>query len=154
MKTGRMYYVSIFLGLFFCLVPLSANDHPVLTMLFYPTGTLSESYRVDLNEKGEMQVIMGERSQEEEGAFDWINSKEYIVIGQRSLDEIIMIRDEILMAEDVNISRHWTDSWMIILLLDQKRYEFYRKDYINKPLGKMVEEILRISPISIDLHAW
>ncbi len=44
--------------------------------------------------------------------------------------------------------------WLIIITTREKEFRFYYDEQRNTALGKMINEIMRISPIEINIHSW
>mgnify|MGYP006916565401 FL=1 len=44
--------------------------------------------------------------------------------------------------------------WEIFFMSNGKKYHFYYGEFGSTPLGLLIEQIIKISPIKLNLHSW
>ena len=152
------------LVLFTCLLPSGCVPDPerhegdvIMEVAIFPAGTGEESYYFIVNQNGELNCFKGARQIDEMDInrfYRRIDQQEEKQLSEAEL-QCLLDYAEILRASGYSYDRIGAeDSWHYTVLYNDTIYEMDRMDNEPELLRKVIEEIIRLSPIPVDLHGW
>jgi hypothetical protein len=153
-KKGAIYILSIFLFGISCQTRNTQNK-----MLFkcfvFPSGISSETYSIKVYEDGQFDVLYGVKtSSVDEENFDNVVKSKSVVLNNADIKNIKELYYKVSGLSSIEKGITRKGGWEIVLMTKSKRYHFYYGEYNNTPLGLLIEDIIRKSPILLNLHSW
>lgn len=158
MNKKKFFIVILFISVIVCVrISLNKKNTDSLTLSIYPSSTIYESYSFSLNSDSILCASFGTRELgknfESASLTNIIESNE-IVLSESQTNRIIELADEVKKNNE-NIEYYSiSDSWIVILRYKNKNYSSNLWDVNKKYLNELAEQIIKHSPIDVDIHGW
>ena len=115
--------------------------------------SLYQTYFIQIFKNGVFNVVYGEKSLESDSIVRIIKQKS-CKLNENDMRCIKELYSQVVKLNNIEKDEIRKGGWEIILLTDNKRYHFYYGEYDNTALGLLIENIIKKSPITLDLHSW
>ena len=153
-KTNILYLVSLLLFTFSC-QGKNIENKMILKCIIFPTGVTSETYLIKVFENGRFDITYGNKNNGfESDDFESIINSKSIVLKETDLKIIKDLRSQISESKEVEKTYIKKGGWEIIVMTDGEKNHFYHGELNDTPLGKLIDELISISPIKLDIHSW
>lgn len=124
-----------------------------LKVAIFRTGGIGPTYLFNLKPNGNLEVTFGGRNE------IW-NGESYTgrVNGEKHLAEeqqynLVNLANEVYKKEPLPIKENELDSLEVFVNINDKTYNFYYHiDQLDQAMGKLVNELIGLSPIEVDLR--
>ncbi|TKG87727.1 hypothetical protein EYV94_28020 [Puteibacter caeruleilacunae] len=134
---------------------IKSTNKMVLKCNIFPTGITSKTYSIKVYEDGSLNVIFGDKGQTKDSdSFERVINDTTIIIKDADLKIITDLQAKVLTLDEVEKDYTKKGGWEVILIVNEKKYHFYHGELSDTPIGKLVEELKRCSPVKIDIHSW
>jgi len=117
------------------------------------SASLYQTYFIQIFKNGVFNVVYGEKSSELDSIVRIINQKS-CKLNENDMRCIKELYYQVIKLDYIEKDEIRKGGWEIILLTDNKRYHFYYGEYDTTALGLLIEDIIRKSPIPLNLHSW
>lgn len=156
------YTLNLILGLLLVLgcqrnntSDLNNEGDMLLKCYFYPTGMSSEVYLVKIFSDGKMEVTFGEKDiHEDNDVFSKIIKYESIILEDTNTKMINSFCKELMNFDDVRVQNIKKGGWEVLLISNGRKFHLYFGEISETPIDEIIDEIIKTSPIKIDLHSW
>lgn len=153
-KKGVIYILSVFLLGISC-QSRNVQNKMLFKCIIFPTGITSETYLIKVFKNGQFDVDYGiKTSSLEQENFDSVVNTKSVVLNNADIKRIKELHSKVSELSSIEKKNIRKGGWEIVLITDNKRYHFYYGEYNNTPLGLLIEDIIRKSPIILNLHSW
>ena len=123
--------------------------------VIFPTGMNSETYLIKMFEYGQLEVSYGiKTSDSEDEYFNKIINKKKITLSEGDFKIIKVLNSKLSGLNSIQKDEVRKGGWKIFLMSNGKKYHFYYGEYSSTSLGLLIEQIIKISPIKLNLHSW
>lgn len=123
--------------------------------VIFPTGMNSETYLIKMFEYGQLEVSYGiKTSDSEDEYFNKIINKKKITLSEGDFKIIKVLNSKLSGLNSIQKDEVRKGGWEIFLMSNGKKYHFYYGEYSSASLGLLIEQIIKISPIKLNLHSW
>lgn len=133
----------------------SQTTGEIMECTIFPTGVYSQTYLVKIFSNGKFEITFGEVDTNING-IKFLKKKEYkcITLSQAELKPFLDLQNQILSHNSFEKTNVKKGGWEIILKTGKKRFNFYYGEMTDTPFGKIVDMILKITPLKINIHSW
>ena len=127
-----------------------------LQLYIYPTGTMKETYLLDLDSDGLLSVSMGTRRNDDVKSDNFL---ETLISKEKKLDssealEVSKFQKDLEAIEEFSKELILDDSWEVTICYNDKKYNFDIREHRDESIGKLVKHLIKCSPINVDIHGW
>ena len=134
---------------------LKIEDKMILKCIIFPTGMSSEVYLIKIFEDGKMDITFGEKNIKEDGDdFSKIVAAKSIILNEDNFKTIKMLHVELLKLDSISNKNVKKGGWEVVLTAGNKKFHFYYGEMSTTVIGRIINEIIKISPLKVDLHSW
>jgi len=131
----------------------------VIEMAIFPTGSTGNSYFIQIDERGVIKISLGVRNELritmlDEDFFSEVNEQKEGTLTENELQSLLALAQELeetggILETDISLG-----SWELVLKYNGIIYtmDYWASDF--EPLKRLVDEIIRLSPIQVELHEW
>ena len=134
------------------------NDEILLRAMIFPTGTMDDTYYIEIDRKGYFTISCGERKNDLINEIDKmaVEKKNNIILYKNELEYLVQVINKVNKLDEVKKRGVLKDGWEFIIKTRKKTFNFYEIDLddSNNELNRLVEELKKLSPIKINLHGW
>jgi hypothetical protein len=134
------------------------HDELLIRAMIFPTGTMNDTYYIEINKKGCLTISFGERKNDNINEVNKMNveKKSSIIFNKRELENLIKISKKLNKLDALTKFGVLKDGWEFIIKTEEKTFNFYdiNLNDSNIELKNIVEELKKLSPIKINLHGW
>lgn len=136
-----------------------------IVLMFCPTGSMSETYVLELYKDGTLTTKVGIRHEEEFSDIKDYDKDNFYLKLEKSLSKTLSDEEfseinyliEKMKTEDnseyENFEEYRTDSWGRVLLTNENAYYFFDINP-DSAIAKLTDLLYTYSPMEIDLHGW
>ncbi len=125
----------------------------IFNCLIYPTGSLTDTYFIELSDDGTITTTFGTKDTDKED-FVKIRETKTKVLSTSDINAFLNLKNEIVKMKEVKRGSVKKGGWEIIFKTNNKIYHFYYGDMNDNSLGEIIKKIKKMSPIKVDLHGW
>ena len=144
-------------------------ENEIAVLIIGPTGTMDETYLIELSKDRVFTTTMGTRKEDDISAIKTyekddfylrIEKKESVMLSDNEFSTVDKLIDKIGTEDNSryeNYEDEWRvlDSWTNVLLTSKGVYYFNLHDIdINSSIYKLYDFLKGKSPIEIDMHGW
>jgi len=161
---GLVFLSALFL-ISACLGTREENDNEnvdkdlIIRLAIFPTGTTHESYLIEIDGRNLIRTQLGIRNEIMVSHFNNEFFSEVLNKEERTLDEgELYVLSSLFKNLEITNGIMELDiadgSWEVVLQYNGIIYamDYWVSDF--EPLRRLVDEIIRLSPIPIELHSW
>ena len=132
----------------------------------FPTGTLGESYQINVYDDGAICTYYGERKTDFLTCIEHGKVLEGVVIekiektkkGKLNAESFKNLKKSLSNIEGKQClhleSLNWKDSWCVLLETSKSIYLHRHCDFDNNEIEHIYKQLKKYSPIPIDIHGW
>lgn len=128
----------------------------VFSITAYPTGNESESYQISLSSAKTLTAVHGQAivtDAKNPTIHEIDTSSQKKLIGE-SYQELILLAEKVQKLQEREKEGVRKGGWEIIIVIGNKRYNFYKGDMQGTPLEKLLQRAIELAPIKIELQSW
>jgi len=137
----------------------STERNWIIEMTIYPTGHSGDDYLIQIDDNNMIRAQFGIRneyivSRIDDDFFSEILNEAESVVSQEELDELLYLAQNLDATDGIMELGYVEGGWEVVL---QYNGVLYGMDYSTsdfEPLRRLAEEIIRLSPIEVELHSW
>jgi len=130
----------------------------VIEMAIFPTGSTGNSYFIQIDESGAIKVSFGVRNELritmiDEDFFSEMDRQKESILTENELHNLLTLAQELegtgILETDISLG-----SWEVVLKYNGNIYtmDYWASNF--EPLERLVDEIMRLSPLPVELHSW
>ena len=155
--------LKIFMGVCLVLITISGcnmkNQQQIekqllARLIIFPSGIETEMYIIEIKNTGEIVTKFGDYKYLSITTIEKERSKQ-LGIQFMDLKKIIEKLPAVLTDKDIGV---YEDGWEFVLQIPegQKEYKgnFMELDKYDNIVVQLIQELIRLSPIEIDMHGW
>lgn len=135
---------------------VNKRDFTNMKIAIFPSGNYDESYLFTIDSTGILHTIKGVRINEDIENEKFINSQEKseIQLSEEQLENISKLKAEIEKTDSIKKEINLLGGWEVLISINNKKYHFNYGDYENECYWKIVKELIKLSPLKVDIHSW
>ena len=152
LEKRRAYYMKYIFGIFILFCLLSCSNHTkratkdglLCKCIIFPTGTLNETYQINLYENGTICTFYGTRDKN----FDVRTER-----GETTEKVVVLLRNEekrCFHPEHMNNK----DSWCVLIETHKSTFLHGLCDFDNNDVEHIYNQLKEKSPLHVNIHGW
>jgi len=163
MKTVVKAYLSVLVILTCCLALGCSSDYEgeeemiIMEIVIFPTGTFDSTYYFSIDGSAMLSCSIGTRKTNDviiSDTFEKITKNGHKQLAAEELQYLVDKAEELQASGYRYEKKVVKDSWHFVLSYNDNIYEMDGIDKEPESLRKIIDEIIRISPLPVDLHDW
>ena len=131
----------------------------IIEMAIYPTGHSGDDYLIQIDENKLIRTRFGTRNESvvselSEDFFSEVRNEEESLLSIEELQVLLYLAQELEAAGGIMELDIAEGSWEVVLIYNGVMYgmDYWRSDF--EVFRRLIDEIIRLSPIQIELHSW
>ena len=131
----------------------------IIEMTIYATGHTGSDYLIQIDENNKIRAGFGTRREWDidilgEEFFYEIRVEEKDTLNETEMEGLLHLLQELETTEGIMELDIADGSWEVILIYNGIVYgmDYWTSDF--EPLREVIDEILRLSPLEVELHGW
>jgi len=135
------------------------SRHWTIEMAIFPNGSTGSSYFIRIAEDGTISSRFGSRNEFrvrtlDEDFFREVHEQMEDAINDNEMQNLLTLAQELEVAGGISETGISFGSWEVVLKYNDIIYEMDYWDSDFEPLKRLVDEIIRLSPIQVYLRGW
>lgn len=174
LEKRRAYYMKYIFGFFILFCLLSCSNHTkretkdglLCKCIIFPTGTLNETYQINLYENGTICTFYGTRDKNFDVRTERGETTEKVVVesikkkmtGKIKHEELAEIKQCLLRNEEKRCfhPEHMNnkDSWCVLIETHKSTFLHGLCDFDNNDVKHIYNQLKEKSPLHVNIHGW
>lgn len=148
--------VIVLTAIYFAVMQFTQEENITMKLAIFPTGTAEETYYFVLTDKV-LTCSVGTRRNDNiktNRFLRGVSNTCEMELSAQELQSLIDIAEELQLSGYDTPKKIFLDSWDVSLLYNGKVYDVNYWNNESEAFRILVDEIIRLSPIPVDLHGW